>query len=75
MTAFPLFASSSRWGWLAFRATLAMRYLVFRVTGIPAAEAQGDDYRRYQGATSAFVPRRAHESAAGVEAGDARCRP
>jgi steroid 5-alpha reductase family enzyme len=38
-----------------------MLYLLFRVTGIPATEAQavrsrGDDYRRYQATTSAFVP-------------------
>lgn len=36
-------------------------YLLFRVTGIPATEAQavasrGDDYRDYQRTTSAFVP-------------------
>ncbi len=38
-----------------------MLYLLFRVTGIPATEAQavrsrGDDYRRYQAVTSAFLP-------------------
>ena len=38
-----------------------MLYLLFRVTGIPATEAQavrsrGDDYRRYQATTSAFCP-------------------
>ncbi|MBI3797253.1 MAG: DUF1295 domain-containing protein [Deltaproteobacteria bacterium] len=38
-----------------------MLYLLFKVTGIPATEAQalasrGDNYRAYQRATSAFVP-------------------
>jgi steroid 5-alpha reductase family enzyme len=38
-----------------------MLYLLVRVTGIPAAEAQalrsrGDDYRHYQRTTSVFVP-------------------
>ena len=38
-----------------------MLYLLFKVTGIPATEAQalrsrGDDYRRYQQETSVFVP-------------------
>ena len=38
-----------------------MLYLLCRITGIPATEAQavrsrGDDYRRYQQTTSAFVP-------------------
>jgi steroid 5-alpha reductase family enzyme len=36
-------------------------YFLLRVTGIPATEAQairsrGDEYRRYQQTTSAFVP-------------------
>jgi steroid 5-alpha reductase family enzyme len=38
-----------------------MFYFLFRVTGIPATEAQalrskGEAYRRYQATTSAFVP-------------------
>jgi steroid 5-alpha reductase family enzyme len=38
-----------------------MLFLILRVTGIPPTEAQalrsrGDDYRRYQRETSAFVP-------------------
>ena len=38
-----------------------MLYFLFRVTGIPATEAQalrtrGEAYRRYQQTTSAFVP-------------------
>ena len=59
--AFALYASASPWGWLAFACPAVMLYLLFRVTGIPATEAQalrtrGDDYRRYQRETSAFVP-------------------
>jgi steroid 5-alpha reductase family enzyme len=38
-----------------------MLYFLFRVTGIPATEAQalrtkGEAYRRYQKRTSAFLP-------------------
>jgi steroid 5-alpha reductase family enzyme len=38
-----------------------MLFFLFRVTGIPATEAQalrsrGDEYREYQQTTSAFVP-------------------
>ena len=38
-----------------------MFFFLFRVTGIPATEAQalrsrGEEYRRYQETTSAFVP-------------------
>ena len=60
--AYALFALASPWagvaGWLS---PALMLYLLCRVTGIPATEAQavrsrGDDYRRYQQTTSAFVP-------------------
>jgi len=59
--AFALFASGSPdglWGWLSPALIL---YFVLRLTGIPATEAQairtrGDEYRRYQQTTSAFVP-------------------
>jgi steroid 5-alpha reductase family enzyme len=59
--AYALFALASPWGWLALACPVLMLYLLFRVTGIPATEAQavrsrGDDYRRYQATTSAFVP-------------------
>lgn len=59
--AYALFALASPWGWVALTAPVVMLYLLFRVTGIPATEAQalrtrGDDYRRYQSTTSAFVP-------------------
>lgn len=59
--AFALFAMGSPYGYVAVFAPLLMLYFLFRVTGIPATEAQalrskGDDYRRYQQTTSAFVP-------------------
>ena len=59
--AFALFAAASPWGWLAFACPALMLYLLFRVTGIPATEAQalrsrGEEYRRYQQTTSAFFP-------------------
>jgi steroid 5-alpha reductase family enzyme len=59
--AFFLFALASPWGWLTLYCPLLMLYFLFRVTGIPATEAQalksrGEDYRDYQRTTSAFVP-------------------
>lgn len=59
--AFCLFAIDSRFGYLALVPPALMLYFLFRVTGIPATEAQalrtrGEDYRRYQETTSAFVP-------------------
>jgi steroid 5-alpha reductase family enzyme len=59
--AYALFALPSPGGWIASACPLAMLYLLFRVTGIPATEAQalarrGDDYRDYQRTTSVFVP-------------------
>jgi steroid 5-alpha reductase family enzyme len=59
--AFALLALPAPWGVLAQACPLVMLYLLFRVTGIPATEAQavrtrGDDYRRYQASTSVFVP-------------------
>jgi steroid 5-alpha reductase family enzyme len=59
--AYALFALASPWGVLALACPALMLYLLFRVTGIPATEAQairsrGDDYRQYQATTSAFVP-------------------
>jgi steroid 5-alpha reductase family enzyme len=58
---YALFALASPWGALALTSPGIMLYLLFRVTGIPATEAQairtkGDDYRRYQATTSVFVP-------------------
>jgi steroid 5-alpha reductase family enzyme len=59
--AFAVFAMGSPFGYVAVFAPLLMLFFLFRVTGIPATEAQalrskGDDYRRYQQTTSAFVP-------------------
>ncbi len=59
--AFCLFAIDSKYGYLALVPPALMLYFLFRVTGIPATEAQalrtrGEDYRRYQQTTSAFVP-------------------
>lgn len=58
---YALFALASPHGWIAGFAPLLMLYFLFKVTGIPATEAQalrtkGDDYRRYQETTSVFVP-------------------
>jgi steroid 5-alpha reductase family enzyme len=60
--AFCLFAIDSKYGYLALFPPALMLYFLFRVTGIPATEAQalrtrGEDYKRYQETTSAFVPR------------------
>ena len=59
--ALALFALASPWGAVALVCPAVMLYLLFRVTGIPATEAQAirtrsDDYRRYQATTSVFVP-------------------
>lgn len=58
---FALFALASPggfWGWIS---PALIVYFVLRVTGIPATETQavrtrGEEYRRYQRTTSAFVP-------------------
>ncbi len=48
-------------GWLTILAPALMLFFLFKVTGLPATEAQalasrGDDYRDYQQTTSAFIP-------------------
>ena len=58
---FALFALDSPGGWWGLLSPALILYFVLRVTGIPATEAQalrtrGDEYRRYQRSTSAFVP-------------------
>jgi steroid 5-alpha reductase family enzyme len=58
---FAVVALGSPGGTLALACPAAMLWLLLRVTGIPATEAaalarRGDAYRRYQRATSAFVP-------------------
>jgi steroid 5-alpha reductase family enzyme len=59
--AWALFALASPHGYISLLCPLLMFYFLFRVTGIPATEAQalrskGEAYRRYQQTTSAFVP-------------------
>jgi steroid 5-alpha reductase family enzyme len=56
-----VFALASPWGWSTICCPLLMLYFLFRVTGIPATEAQalrtrGEDYRQYQETTSPFFP-------------------
>lgn len=58
---FFVFALGSPYGWASAVCPALMLYFLYRVTGIPATEAQalrtkGDDYREYQRTTSAFVP-------------------
>ena len=59
--AYALMALAAPWGWIGLLAPLLILYLIVFVTGIPPSEEQalksrGDDYRRYQRETSAFVP-------------------
>ncbi len=54
-------ALPSSFGYIAFFIPLLLLYFLFRITGIPATEAQalrtrGEDYRHYQKTTSAFIP-------------------
>ena len=59
--AWLVYALASPWGWMAVICPALMLFFLFRVTGIPATEAQvlrsrGEEYKRYQETTSAFVP-------------------
>ena len=59
--AFALLALPAPHGWIGLLSPALMLYFLFRVTGIPATEAQalrsrGEEYRRYQETTSAFLP-------------------
>ena len=59
--AYALVAAAAPWGWLGFLAPAFILYLIMFVTGVkPSEEAalksRGDDFRRYQRETSAFVP-------------------
>ena len=55
-----LVASATPWGWIAWLVPAGLLYLLFKVTGIPATEAQAlrsrTDYAEYQRTTSVFVP-------------------
>jgi steroid 5-alpha reductase family enzyme len=58
---YACFAATAPDGWLAWSAPALMLYFLFKITGIPATEAQalktkGEAYRRYQRSTSVFVP-------------------
>ncbi|MGN6227655.1 MAG: DUF1295 domain-containing protein [Dyella sp.] len=59
--AYVLLAWGSPLAWLAWLGPVLMLVSLYRVTGVPFTEAQalrsrGDDYRRYQRATSPFIP-------------------
>ncbi|MBL7994902.1 DUF1295 domain-containing protein [bacterium] len=58
---FFVFGLGSPYGWVGIIGPALMLYFLFKVTGIPATEAQalrtkGDDYKEYQRTTSAFFP-------------------
>jgi len=56
-----LVATAAPWGWVAWLVPAVLLFLLFRVTGIPATEAQAlrsrADYTEYQKTTSVLVPR------------------
>ena len=59
--AFAIFTTASPYGYLGWISPVLMLYFLLNVTGIPATEAQalrsrGDEYRKYQQSTSAFIP-------------------
>jgi steroid 5-alpha reductase family enzyme len=59
--AYALIAMAAPWGWIGWIAPALILFLVLFVTGIPPSEeealrSRGEDYRRYQRETSAFVP-------------------
>jgi steroid 5-alpha reductase family enzyme len=55
-----LVATAAPWGWTAWAVPGVLLFLLFRVTGIPATEAQAlrsrADYAEYRRTTSVFVP-------------------
>jgi steroid 5-alpha reductase family enzyme len=58
---YALIGVGADYGWLGFISQGLILYILLRVTGIPATEAQavrsrGDDYREYQRTTSPFIP-------------------
>lgn len=59
--AFGVLSLGAPHGWIGLLAPAFLLLLILKVTGIPPTEARalrsrGDDYRRYQRETSAFVP-------------------
>jgi steroid 5-alpha reductase family enzyme len=58
---YVLLAWSSPWVWFALLGPAVMLAFLYKVTGIPYTEkraiaSRGEDYRRYQQTTSAFIP-------------------
>ncbi|HEY5923705.1 MAG TPA: DUF1295 domain-containing protein [Kofleriaceae bacterium] len=58
---FALYCLAFPGGWLALLGQAMILFTIWKVTGIPATEAQalrskGEPYRTYQQTTSAFVP-------------------
>jgi steroid 5-alpha reductase family enzyme len=58
---YVVIAAGAPWWWVTLVGPAVMTFFLFKVTGIPATEAQalatrGDDYRDYQRTTSVFVP-------------------
>jgi steroid 5-alpha reductase family enzyme len=55
-----LVATAAPWGWISWAVPAGLLFLLFRITGIPATEAQAlrsrEDYAEYQRTTSVFVP-------------------
>lgn len=68
-------ATAAPWGWVAWIVPAGLLFLLFRVTGIPATEAQArrsrPDYAEYQRTTSVFVPLPPRGRAEPVSQGDA----
>lgn len=59
--AYAAIASQAHMGWLACLAPALMLLLIVKVTGIPPTEkralkSRGEEYRKYQRETSAFIP-------------------
>ena len=59
--AFALFALASPYGYVGLFSPALILFFLLRLTGIPATEEQalrnrGEEYRRYQQTTSAFIP-------------------
>lgn len=59
--AWTVYALASPWGWLSLVSPALMLFFLFRLTGIPATEAQalrsrGEEYACYQRTTSALIP-------------------
>jgi steroid 5-alpha reductase family enzyme len=70
--AYVLMALTAAWWWVTLVGPAIMTFFLFKVTGIPATEAQalasrGDDYRDYQRTTSMFVPWFPRKGAPGSE--------